>query len=52
MTEGRVADVMGEGEGFGKILVEVEERGRRTGNLRHFDGMGEPVTEMVATGRE
>ena len=45
--EGRMADVMDEGEGFGEVLIEAEGRGDGAGDLGHLDRVGEPVTEVI-----
>ena len=37
MAEGRVAEIMGEREGLGQILVEAERAGDRAGDLRHLE---------------
>ena len=39
MAERRVAEIMGERDGLGQILVEPEHAGDRAGDLRHFDRM-------------
>ena len=33
VTEGRMPDIVNQGEGFGKVLVQVEGTGDRTGDL-------------------
>src|SRR5579862_41366 len=53
MSEGRMADVVREGERFGEIFVETQDRGHGTRDLGDFDGVGEAVAEMVGkAGRE
>ncbi len=51
--EGRMADVVSQRQRLGEIFVQVEHRGRGAGNLRHLDGVGQAVAEMVGKpGRE
>ncbi len=53
MGEGRVADVVDEGEGFGEVFVEAEGGGDGAGDLRNLHRMGEAVAEMIGdAGRE
>src|ERR1017187_4734192 len=47
MAEGRVADVVDQGEGFGEIDVEAEGSGDGAGDLRDFESVGEAVAEVV-----
>ncbi len=47
VAEGRVADVVDEGEGFGEIFVEVQGGGDGAGDLRDLDGVGEARAEVV-----
>ena len=47
VTEGRVSDVVDQGEGFCQVLVEVKGRGYGTGDLGDFDGVGEAGAEVV-----
>ena len=42
-----LADVVGKGEGFGEILVELEDAGEGAGDLRHLDGVGQAVAEVI-----
>ena len=39
---------MGQRQGFRQVLVEAELAGQCTGNLRHFQRMGQPRAVMVA----
>ena len=48
MAEGRVAEVVGERDRLGEVVVEPERARQRPGDLRHLDRMGEPGAEMVA----
>ena len=48
MAEGRMAEVVREGQRLGQILVEPEGAGERPGDLADLDGMGQPGAEMVA----
>jgi hypothetical protein len=40
VAEGRMADVMGQGEGFGELGVEAEGRGEGAGDLGDFKSVG------------
>jgi len=49
----RMSDVVAQGESFGKFLIELQRTSHGAGDLRHFNGVREPVTEMVRdTGRK
>ena len=48
MAERRMAEVMRQRQGLGQILVEAELPGQRAGNLRHFQGVGQPGAVMIA----
>ena len=50
MPEWRVAKVVGQAQRLGQILVEPQRARHRSPNLRDFDRMGQPNTEMVAVG--
>ena len=52
MAEGRVADIVGEAERLGQILVEAERAGDGPADLRDFEAVGEPDPEMIAVGRD
>ena len=45
--ERRVPDIMGQRQGFGEILVQLQDVGQGARDLRDFDGVGETVAEMV-----
>ena len=47
VAEGRVANVVDEGEGFGEVFVEAEARGDVAGDLCDLDGVGEAGAEVV-----
>ena len=47
VAEGRVADVVDEGEGLGEVFVEAERAGAGAGDLRDLDGVGEAAAEVV-----
>jgi hypothetical protein len=47
MPERRVAEVMGQRQRFGQILVEAERAGDGAGDLGHFQRMGKPGPEVV-----
>src|ERR1017187_7690299 len=43
-----MADVVGQRQSFGQILVKPQDGGHRAGDLRHFDGVRQTVSEMIA----
>ncbi len=47
MSEGRMADVMHQGEGFDEALVQMERGGDGARDLRDLDGVGEPGAEVI-----
>jgi hypothetical protein len=47
VAEGRMPDVMDEGESFGKFRVKAERRGNRASDLRNFQSMREPIAKMI-----
>jgi hypothetical protein len=47
VAEGRVADVMYQGERLGEIFVQVEGAGYVAGDLRDLHGVGEAGSEVV-----
>ncbi len=50
VAEGRMADVVGKGEGFGQLGIEAEGMGQGAGDLCDFEGVGEAAAEMIAGG--
>ena len=48
MAERRMAEIVGERQRLGQVLVEAERAGERAGDLGHFQRMGQPGAEMVA----
>ena len=48
VAEGRVADVVDEGESFSEIGVEAKSFGEGAGDLRDFKSVGEAAAEVVA----
>ncbi len=53
MRERRMADIVDQRQRFGQILIESEGDSGAARNLRHFDGMGQTIAEVVGqTGRE
>jgi hypothetical protein len=52
MAERGMADVVGEAQGLGQILVEAQRACQRPADLRHFEAVGEADAEMVAVGRD
>src|SRR5258708_24590855 len=49
--EGRMAHVMAQRQGFGKILIQFERRRYRSRHLRNLDGVGQAVAKMVGNAR-
>jgi hypothetical protein len=47
VREGWMTDIVGESERLGEVLVQRQRNGNGTGYLRDFNGVGEPVAEMV-----
>jgi len=47
VPEGRMADVVDQGEGFGEFDIEAECGGKGAGDLGDFKGVGEPIAEVV-----
>ena len=48
MAEGRVAEVMGKGQGLGQVLVKTERAGDGAGHLRHLDRVGQPRPVVIS----
>ncbi len=48
MAERRMAEIVGERQRLGQVLVEPERAGERAGDLRDFQRVGQPGAEMVA----
>jgi hypothetical protein len=48
VAKGRMADVVGEGEGFSELAVQTKGCGESAGDLCDFEGVREAATEMVA----
>ncbi len=48
MTERRVAEIMHQRHALSQILVQLQRAGKRSRNLRDFDGVGETRAIMVA----
>lgn len=48
VAKGGVAKVVGEGDGFGEVFVEVEGLGEVSGDGGDFDGVGEACSEASA----
>ena len=48
MPERRVAEVVGERQRLGQVLVEAERAGERAGDLGHFQRVGQPGAVVVA----
>ena len=47
VAEGRMADVVYQGEGFGEFRIECERGGEGAGDLGDFEGVGKPIAEVV-----
>jgi hypothetical protein len=50
MAERRVADVVGEAQGLGQVLVEAEGASDGAADLSDFEAVGEADSEMIAVG--
>ena len=48
MAEGRMPDVVHQGQGFGEIGVQPQSRGHGARDLRYLQRMGEPAAEVIA----
>ena len=48
MAEGRVAEIVGERQRLGQILIDMKRAGDGAGDLRHFEAVGQPRAVMVA----
>src|SRR4029079_3775535 len=48
MAKWRMAKIVGEGHGFGQILVQVEIASERPGDLRDLQAVRKPRAEKVA----
>ncbi len=51
MRKRRMADIVAQRESLGEFFIEPQRHGHGAGDLRDFDGVGEPVTEMVRDAR-
>ena len=52
MAERRMAEVVGEAQRLGQILVEAERAGHGPADLRDFEAVGQADPVMVAVGRD
>jgi hypothetical protein len=52
MAERRVAEVVGQGDRFGQVLVEPQGPRDRPGDLGNFQRMGQPGPEVVLDRRD
>ena len=52
MAERRMAEIVGEAQRLGQILVEPERAGDRPADLRDFEAVGQADAEMIAVGRD
>jgi hypothetical protein len=52
MAEGWVADVVGQAERFGQILVEAEGAGQGSADLGNLQAVGQPDAEVIAVRRD
>ncbi len=52
MAEGGVAEIVGEGDGLGEVLIEGEGPRDGAGDGGDLDGMGEPGAEVIAGAAE
>jgi hypothetical protein len=47
VAEGRVADVVGQGQGLCQLHIQAQDRGQGAGDLGDFQGVGEAAAEVV-----
>ena len=52
MPEGGVTQIMPQGDGLGEILVQTERPRHGSGDLSHFERVGQPRSVMVPRGIE
>ncbi len=52
MAERRMPQIVRQRDRFRQVLVQVQGLGDRPGNLRNFQGMGEPGPVVVASRRQ
>ncbi len=52
MAERSVADVVGQRERFGQVLVEAERAGDHARDLRDFEAVGQSDAVMIAVGSD
>jgi hypothetical protein len=50
MTKGGMTEVMAQGYGLGKVLIQAEADGDGAGNLSHLKDMGETGTVVISGG--
>ena len=48
VTEGRVAEIMGQSQGLAQVLIEMEAAAYRARYLRYLKGMGETGAKIIA----
>ncbi len=47
MTKGRMPDIVNQGKRFHEVHIQPERLRNRAADLRHFQGVRQPVAEMV-----
>src|ERR1700693_4962188 len=47
MAEGRMADIVHQGEGLDQIDIQIELSGDGSSDLRNFNGMGQTIAKVV-----
>src|SRR3546814_10503890 len=52
VTEGRMADVMRQRQRFGEVLIKPKRPRDRARDLRNFEAVGQPDTEVIAIRRD
>ena len=52
MAERRMADIVGEAQRLGEILVEPQRARHRAADLRDLQAVGQADAEMIAVGRD
>jgi hypothetical protein len=47
MTERRMADIVNQRQGFGKILIQTQRNSSGAGNLSNFDRMSQATAKVI-----
>ena len=52
MAERRMAEIVTQGDGLGKVFIELQGFGNGAGDLGYFQGVGQAGPVVVTAGRE